>query len=360
VDTFQLVPGAACAGHGLSIDSSQSTLLVVGGARTNGNSGGELAVTRRSLDLGQTWQTTSAYDCPGSAITYWAGAANYGNTFYAVGTDNSAGWLVAQSTDGGATWLPSDSFQLAPGQSSDGLGVAVDGSGNVYATGDAYPTTKTEDFVIRELDTATGAWRTVYQGQGGRGLAIAIHPNGGVFVIGSQPYKRSSAWVVLRSTDGGGSWSIADLYPGSASGYSEGYGIAVDAGGNIYATGRSGSTWVTRKSTNGGVTWSTTDTFQSGQCCGMGVGFDYKSDVYVAGWSLVNNSYHWIVRMLPSGTSSWQTSDDFQLAVGETARPVLNQACILSADSGHVLLVTGYADGASGLSNWVTRRLVVP
>jgi hypothetical protein len=187
-----------------------------------------------------------------------------------------------------------------------------------------------------------------------------------VFVIGNLPYKGQSAWAVLQSTDQGNTWVVRDLYPAA----SQGHGIAVDSQGTLYTAGIVGNTWTTRRSTNAGASWSTTDSFyytsKGGKNAGYqsgaySVSFDYLNNVYVAGYAdVAGQGSHWTVRKLPVGGSSWVTSDDFQLVTGQNATPPEHQASILSANSGHLLMVIGSASDSSSVAHLITRRLTIP
>jgi hypothetical protein len=90
------------------------------------------------------------------------------------------------------------------------------------------------------------------------------------------------------------------------------------------------------------------------------VAFDYLGNVYVAGNATVpGQGPHWTVRELAVGATSWVTSDDFQLVTGGSASPPAHQACILSANWGHLILVIGSAMDSSFVEHWITRSLVV-
>jgi hypothetical protein len=368
-DDFQLIPGMTSYGFGLGTSPSGSILAV--GSSTIDAAGTSVAVARQCADLGLTWQPLSAVNFPGATWSSFRAVASDGQTLYAGGdcsTSSGTVWFVAQSTDGGDTWGISDSFQLAPNQGALCSALVVDSSGNVFASGSAMVNNQ-QCFIIRKLPLGASSWSTVYQAAGGSGFGMAIHPTAGLFAVGYLTYGTQPAWAVLRSIDDGNTWAIADLYPAASGSWSHGRGIGVDSHGNLYTTGIVGNTWTTRRSMNAGASWTITDTFyytskatkiggyQSG---GYSVSFDYLGNVYVAGYADVpKGGFHWTVRKLPVGGSTWSISDDFQLTTGQDAYPSVYQASILSANSGHLLLVTGYASTTAG-GHWITRRLVVP
>jgi YD repeat-containing protein len=97
------------------------------------------------------------------------------------------------------------------GNADDGRGIAVDGSGNAYVTGQTYST---------DFPTTLHAVQTMYQG----GLDAFVTK---LNATGTAP---------IYSTYLGG--SMAD----SGAGDDQGFGIAVDASGNAYVTGETNST----------------------------------------------------------------------------------------------------------------------
>ena len=369
-DAFQLAQGFSSLGLGMGINEFGNILAVGNGIADS--SGTTVAITRQSPDFGQTWPTelSGAFNYLGASSCTFKAVANAGQTLYAAAADNAnqvpggqQNWLIVQSTDGGDTWMVSDSF--AQGACN---AIASDGSGNVFAAGN-FTLNGNICPIIRKLVAGGTGWSTVYQNSvpGVGGLGIAFHPIAGVFVVGALGNGTQNSWTVLKSQDGGSTWTVADRYPSPYLAGSYGRGIAVDPQGNIYATGGSENYWITRRSTDRGTTWTTIDKFQystkkstkpTGQ--GSSLSFDYHGNVYVAGYSGGGTEgFYWIVRKLPAGASSWQNSDVFQLLSGDTSEPSYNQSSILSANGGHVLLVTGHASDSVS-DHWITRRLVVP
>jgi hypothetical protein len=371
-DDFQLVPGLESSGFGLGTDAVGNIIAVGSGAM--GASGTTLAITRQTVDLAQSWQTSSAIGYPGSTGLDFRATANNGQTLYAGAvaffSGGSTTWIIAESSDGGTNWSISDSFQLAPNSHAVVSALAVDASGNVFAGG--YATANNQQyFLIRKLAYGASQWSTVYQALGGICSGFAIHPTGGIFAVGHGPYGSGSAWLVVQSPDEGSTWNVVDDYATKLS--SQGNGIGCDSRGILYATGKVGSNWATRRSTDAGRTWATIDSFNynsatksGGNQSGCSVTFDYQGNVYVAGNAETQDktsrqtAFHWVVRKLPAGGSSWVISDDFQLATGQSAFPTVYQASSVSAASGHLVMVTGGATDAAGVGHWITRRLVVP
>ncbi|MEJ2682958.1 MAG: SBBP repeat-containing protein [Candidatus Sulfobium sp.] len=147
------------------------------------------------------------------------------------------------------------------GSSSDdyGNGIAVDGSGNVYVTGESYAAwgsplnayTGGDDIVILKLNSSgVLQWNTFYgSSDDDYGAGIAVDGSGNVYVTG----ESSATWgsplnaytghadisVLKLSSSGALQWNT--FYGSSA--YEEGSWMAVDGGGNVYVTGRGNATW---------------------------------------------------------------------------------------------------------------------
>ena len=202
---------------------------------------------------------------------------------YATGLTNSSGWVsVGWDTtlnDGGPGYdayvVKLDPKGVHPwstylgGSGADyGYGIAVDSSGNSYATGytasagwvsNGWNTTYggNDGYVVKLGPTGLHVWSTYLGGTGyDKGLGIAVDSsNGYVYATGE---TRSGAWVTLggdTTLDGTSDayvvkLSTAGVYQWSTylggTGTETGNGIAVDSSGNAYVTGTTNSTsWIT-------------------------------------------------------------------------------------------------------------------
>ena len=150
-----------------------------------------------------------------------------------------------------------------------GHGIAVDGSGNVYITGlsnntwqgdrntaPLHPYSSGGDIFVLKLNSA-GAyqWHTFYgSATVDRGEGIAVDGGGNVYITGESratwqgdggaspihPYTGDYDICVLKlNSSGAYQWHT---FYGSAD-EEDGYGIAVDGSSNVYITGRSRATW---------------------------------------------------------------------------------------------------------------------
>uniref|UniRef100_A0A7C4MN41 Uncharacterized protein n=1 Tax=Desulfatirhabdium butyrativorans TaxID=340467 RepID=A0A7C4MN41_9BACT len=153
------------------------------------------------------------------------------------------------------------------GSEDYGYGIAVDTSGNVYVTGKSYvswngdgdtapkhPHSGYIDMVVLKLDKeGLYQWHTFYGSKEfDEGLGIAVDISGNVYVTGQSvaswngdggtapkhPHSGNFDMVVLK-LDKEGLYQWHTFY-GS---YSDGQDIAVDGSGNVYVTGRSYVSW---------------------------------------------------------------------------------------------------------------------
>jgi acyl-CoA thioesterase FadM len=186
---------------------------------------------------------------------------------YGIAVDGSGNVYVTGETEGGLDGNPSaggnDIFvvkydsagvkqwvrQLGTGGWDVGYGIAVDGSGNVYVTGetegglDGNPSAGGNDIFVVKYDSA-GVKQWVRQlGTGGWdvGYGIAVDGSGNVYVTGwteggldGNPSAGLTDIFVVKYDSAGVKQWVRQL---GTSGWDVGYGIAVDGSGNVYVTG---------------------------------------------------------------------------------------------------------------------------
>ena len=202
-----------------------------------------------------------------------------------------------------------------------GFGIAVDAGGNVYVTGNSYKSwgdpvrahsnsgdpdlfPYTDVFVAKFNSDGVLLWNTFLgDSNPDHGFGIAVDAGGNVYVTGysvgswGSPVRAHSGsadvFVAKLSSDGGLLWNT---FLGSSNNDFS-YGIAVDAGGNVYVTGRSDASWgspvraysggygdafVAKLNNNGSLQWNT---FLGGSNndYGHGIAVDAGGNVYVTG-----------------------------------------------------------------------------
>jgi hypothetical protein len=230
-----------------------------------------------------------------------------------------------------------------------GNGIAVDGSGNVYVTGDSRATWGTpvnayaggnyDAFVVKLNSNGGRLWNT-FMGSSGSdyGRGIAVDGSGNVYVTGYARYSWGSpvnahagngdAFTEKLNSNGVRQWNT---FMGSSSYISEeGYGITVDGSNNVYVTGMSYATWgapvnahagyddafAVKLNSSGGRLWNTF-MGSSEDDAGYGIAVDGSGNVVVTGysdaaWGTPGNAHAggedaFAVKLNSSGGRLWNT-----------------------------------------------------
>ncbi|MEN6425146.1 MAG: SBBP repeat-containing protein [Phycisphaerales bacterium] len=288
--------------------------------------------------------------------------------------DGSSDAFVAKFTASGAhLW----STYVGGGNAEYGYAIATDLSGCVYVGGDTYSSDwmtggldttldgERDAFLVKLGDVGEYLWGTYVGGLSADAIrGIAVDDSGCVYVTG---YTDSSGWisggfdeshngdwdafVVKFNSNGEHLWST---YLGS-SGYDIGYGIAVDASGDVYVAGYTNSpgwtrggfdteynggaydVFVAKLSSSGEHLWST---YLGGdgheESCDIAV--DASGNVYVTGWTesagWTNGGFDteyggardgFVAKLSSSGEHLWSTylgaharDDGYGIAVGSS------------------------------------------
>jgi len=214
-----------------------------------------------------------------------------------------------------------------------GMGIAVDGSGNVYVTGRSYaswngpgPTLPLNPYslggnaniVVLKLNTNGGyLWHTFYgSGNNDEGYGIAVDGSGNVYVTGLSTVTWNGPGPTLPLNTFGGGWDIVILKLNTSGAYQwhtfygsaatdVGPAIAVDGSGNVYVAGYSNASWngpsgqlplnafsigvidifVLKLNTGGGYLWHTFYGSDNAADYGLGIAVDSSGSVYVTGMS---------------------------------------------------------------------------
>lgn len=176
----------------------------------------------------EDWATAIAIDTSGNVYVtgYSAGA----DTFYDYAT-------VKYNPAGGQEWVARFN---GPGNTKDrAQAIAVDGSGNVYVTGDSGEGSfNLSDYVtVKYNSTGARQWTARYHNAYDYPTAVAVDSSGNVYVTGYSYGTRFYDYATIKYTPNGRQRWVA-RYDG-ASDDDVAYALAVDASGNVYVTGES-------------------------------------------------------------------------------------------------------------------------
>jgi len=330
-------------GYGIALDPS-GNVYVTGGTGSSGwTSGGfdttfngrdDAFVAKLGSDGAHLWST---YLGGGNDDRGYGIAVDDSGDVYVTGETTSSGWVsggadtifgtgddpvgradafvVKLSFSGAHLW----STYLGGSKQDRGTGIAVDASNSVYVTGWTWPITLSSEyatFVTKLSSSGAYLWST-YLGEGiddNRGGGIAVDASNSVYVTGWTYVYRTVGWVSggFDTTYNGGLSDafVAKLSSGGehlwstylgGGGEDRGYGIAVDASGDVYVTGSTGSSgwtsggfdtsyngggdgFVVRLSSSG-AHLSSTYLGGSGTEYGYGIAVDASDNVCVTGYT---------------------------------------------------------------------------
>ena len=260
--------------------------------------------------------------------------------------------------DGDTAWVRRYN---GPGNDWDeSAAIAVDGSGNVYVTGESQGSgTDWDCATIKYYPNGDTAWIRRYDGPShlkDYGRALVLDPAGNVYVTGwSYDYASDFDYLIIKY-DSLGNEVWVEKYDGPANDYDNAHDIAVDGDGNIYVTGESnssGSGWdfVTIKyHPNGDTTWvrryngpgnandqakaivvdGSGNTYVTGQSEGSGSSDDYAT-----------------IKYYPNGDTAWVRRYNGPADGSDGAEGIAVD------DSGNVF-VTGYSDSTGSSQDYAT------
>jgi hypothetical protein len=250
-----------------------------------------------------------------------------------------------------------------------GNDVAVDGSGNVYVTGQSTPTWGSPiasyggACVVKLDPNGNLIWNTFL---GGIGEGIAVDGNGYVYVTGysSRSWgspKRAYGGACVAKLDNNGNLVWNTFLGGSAQDF--GFDIALDGGGNVYVAGNSSGPWgapirpytpgandafAAKLDTNGNFIWNTF-LGSSIDDYGWGIAADRSGNAYVTGysyatWGLPKRAFTaWTINAFAAkidtnGSLTWNTFLGGGDELGEG----------IAVDGSGNVFVTGYSRGRWG------------
>jgi hypothetical protein len=291
--------GAPVRVYGYANDAFAAKLDSAGGLTWNtflGGGGDDLLFGMAIDGSGNLYATGRSNITWGSPVRTFTGSYDG----FAAKTDSS-GNLIWNTFLGGTEY-------------DDGGGIAADGGGNVYLSGNsttAWGTPVrnyiggTDGYAAKLNSSGSLTWNTFQGGCGvDQGYGVALDPSGNIYVTGTS----TGGWgSPLRAYAGGddvfaakftsiGSLSWVTFLGGSGS--DQGVAIAVDGSGNAYVTGTSNTAWgspvrgflgstdafAAKLTTAGALTWNTFLGASAGDV-GGGIAVDAGGNVFVSGTS---------------------------------------------------------------------------
>ncbi len=375
------------AGSSSDIGSDAAGNVFAVGSTRQTTDGIMRAVVLGSGDQGTTWSVLDQYAEPGlNYVHHRAVAANsLTGSLLAGGNLNNllpdgsyefdTLWFIRERNPVTGTWSTADDYSVLAndiGQASC-ADLLVTPSGDAYATGGS-ALGAGPGFLVRKRPAGASAFTTVdadYSRQtAGAGWDLCFHPSYGVFAVG----EVKGIWTVRRSSTGNqGTWATVDSFYTPRE-WTSGSAKCIFASsskihvvGSAYNASTRKTHWVVRSSADGGLTWSITDMAVTGvNVEARGIVEDAAGNLLVCGQIAgAAGDMHWIVRKGTPGTQlvkqggkwvtiatmTWTTSDDFQLAAGKSAQP---NAITTAAG---ITYVSGYAQDANGVNQWIVRKL---
>ncbi len=186
----------------------------------------------------------------------------------------------------------------------EGREIVVDNAGNSYVTGYSRGANAQDIIVIKYDPNGTELWHQSYNGQASAlddGYAIAIDPSGNVYAGGITTTNGFDFDAVVIKYNSAGTQQWATVYESGVNGGNDDItDIAVDASGNVYSIGTcdsSGSTinvqmMTTKFSSSGAVTWRKIYNGPSNDNdYGKAITLDNSGNVIVCGYSFETNNW---------------------------------------------------------------------
>jgi uncharacterized delta-60 repeat protein len=229
--------------YALAVDDSSN--VYVTGNDYSIETEGDYATIKYNSNGDTVW--VRRYNGPGDGYDYSYAIAvdGFGNV-YVTGSSSGSGTYQDYATikyypNGDTAWVRRYN---GPGNSTDwASGIAVDNFGNVYVTGNSKGSGTNADYATLKYDSnGDTVWVRRYNGPG-NGLdnpsAITLDGSGNVYVTGESPGSGTLRDYATIKYDPAGNQLWEKRYNGPGNDDDEANAIAVDGSGNVYVTGGS-------------------------------------------------------------------------------------------------------------------------
>ena len=314
-------------------------------------------------------------------VRIYDGPGHYEDAAYAIAVDGSGNVYVTGRSWGSGTYFDYTTIKYypngdtawvrrynGPGNGLDwGDAIAVDGSGNIYVTGQSYGSGTDYDYsTIKYKPDGDTAWIRRYNGPGNSGdeaRAIAVDSSGNVCVTGNSYGSGTYNDYATLKYYPNGDTAWVRRYNGPANDYDRANALVVDGSGNVYVTGRS---WGSGTSDN----YATLKYYPNGDTAwvrmydgpgnfsdeALAIAIDDSSKVYVTGYSSQFSSFPFnldyaTLRYNSDGTQSWVKRYN-----GTADNDDQSQA--IAVDGSGNVYVTGYSFGSGTDRDYATIKYV--
>jgi len=277
-----------------------------------------LATSAALAQVQEEW--VARYNGPGNLGDYaYALAVDADGNVYVTGGGYGSGTsidyaTIKYDTGGGTVWVARYNGPVNEGDVARAL--ALDGSGNVYVTGQSMGSGTYFDYATIKYGSGGGTiWVARYNGPGNvtdRANAVAVDASGNVYVTGYSGSYYDYATIKYDS-DGNELW--VRRYNGPGDGADEASALAVDGSGNVYVTGystgsdRSCDYATIKYDPNGDTLWVRRYSGLPGYGdLANALAVDDSGNVYVTGYSYVSDTNYEdyaTIKYDPNGDTVW-------------------------------------------------------
>lgn len=246
------------------------------------------------------------------------GSGNVYVTGFSIGSSSGRDYATIKYNSAGLVqWIQRYNGPASSGD--EARDVTIDGSGNVYITGRSYGSGSSDDYATIKYNSAgVQQWVQRYNGPGNLwdyGLDLAVDGSGNVYVTG-QSIGSGSGWdYATLKYNSAGVLQWATRYNGPGNGLDEAPSLAIDGSGNVYVTGYSVGSgtsidYATIKYNTAGVQqWTARYNGPGNSSDGArALTLDAAGNIYVTGYStgIGTSADYLTLRYSPAGTQVWE------------------------------------------------------